>query len=70
MVKKVFFIVLYRHPHQTGGEFHLFLDRLQLTVDRINSLRPHCMVIASGCNCRTEQWWPGNVELPEGNALD
>ena len=25
--KKVFFIVLYRHPHQTSDEFDLFLDR-------------------------------------------
>ena len=33
--KKIFFIVLYRHPHQTSDESDLFLDRLQLPVDRI-----------------------------------
>ena len=68
--KKVFFIVLYRHPHQTSDEFDLFLDRLQLTVDHIKSLKPHCIVITSDFNCRTKQWWPGDIELPEGSALD
>ena len=68
--KKVFFIVLYRHPHQTSEEFDLFLDRLQLTVVRIKSLKPHCIVITGDINCRTKQWWPGDIELPEGSALD
>ena len=68
--KKVCFIVLYRHPNQTNDEFDLFLDRLQLTVDRIKSLKPHCIVITSDLNCRTKQWWPGVIELPEGSALD
>ena len=66
----MFFIVLYRHPHQTSDEFDLFFDRLQLTVDRIKSLKPHCIVITGGFNCRTKQWWPGDVELREESALD
>ena len=70
VVKKVFFIVLYRHPHQTSDEFDLFLDRLLLTVDRIKSLKPHCIVITGDFNCRTKQWWPGDIEPPEGSALD
>ena len=68
--KKVVFILLYRNPHQTSDEFDLLLDRLQLTVDRIKSLKPHCIVITSDFNCRTKQWWPGDVELLEGSALD
>ena len=59
--------MLYRHPHQTSD---LFLDRLQLTVDRIKNLKPHCIVITGDFNCRTNQWWPGDIELPEGGALD
>ena len=35
--KKVFFMVQYRNPNQTSDEFDLFLDRLQLTIDRIKS---------------------------------
>ena len=68
--KKVFFVVLYRHPNQTSDEFDLFLDRLQLTVDRIKNCKPHCIVITGDFNCRSKQWWPGDVELPEGSALD
>ena len=70
VLKKVYFIALYRHPHQTGDEFYLFLDRLQLTVDRIKNLKPHCIVITSDFNCRAKQWWPGDIELPEGGALN
>ena len=68
--KKVFFVVLYRHPNQTSDEFDLFLDRLQLTIDRIKSCTPHCIVITGNFNCRSKQWWPGDVELPEGLASD
>ena len=28
------------------------------------------MVITGDFNCRSKQWWPGDVELPEGSALD
>ena len=63
-------MVLYRHPNQTSDEFDLFLNRLQLTVDRRKSCTPHCIVITGDFNCRSKQWWPGDVELPEGLALD
>ena len=68
--KKVFTMVTYRHPSQTSDEFDLFLDRLQLIVDRIKNCKPHCIVITGDFNCRSKQWWPGDVELPEGSALD
>ena len=63
-------MVLYRHPNQTSDEFDLFLDRLQLTIDHIKSCTTYCIVITSYFNCRFKQWWPGDVELPEGLALD
>ena len=63
-------MVLYRHPDQTSDEFDSFLDRLQLTIDRIKSCTPHCIVITGDFNCRSKQWWPGDVELPEGLASD
>ena len=63
-------MVLYRHPNQTNDEFDLFLDRPQLTIDRIKGCTPHCIVVTGDFNCRSKQWWPGDVELPEGLALD
>ena len=68
--KKVCIMLSYRHPNQTSDEFDLFLDRLQLTVDSIKNCKPHCIVITGDFNCRSKQWWPGDVELPEGSALD
>ena len=68
--KKVFIMVTYRHPNQASDKFDLFLDRLQLTVDRIKHCKPHCIVITGDFNCRSKQWWPGDVELPEGSAFD
>ena len=68
--EKVFFMALYRRLNQTSDEFDLFLDRLQLTVDRIKNCRPHRIVITGDFDCRSKQWWPGDVRLPEGSALD
>ena len=68
--KKVFIVVTYHHPNQTSDEFNLFLDRLQLTVDRIKNCKPHCIIITGDFSCRSKQWWPGDVELPKGSALD
>ena len=58
------------HKENVPIKFDLFLDRLQLTVHRIKSLKPYCIVITSDFNCRTKQWWLGDIELPEGSALD
>ena len=64
-------MITYRHPNQTSDEFDLFLDRLQLTADRIKNCKPHCIIITGDFNCRSKQWWwSGDVELPEGPALD
>ena len=41
-----------------------------MTVDRIKNCKPHCIVITGDFNCRSKQWWPGDVELPERSALD
>ena len=68
--KKGFFIVLYRHPNQASDEFDLFLYRLQLTVDRIKGFKSHFIVITGYYNYRPKQWWPEDVESPEGSALD
>ena len=59
--KKVFIMVTYRHPNQTSDEFDFFLDGLQLTVDRIKNCKPHCIVITGDFNCKSKQWWPGDV---------
>ena len=68
--KKVFIMVTYRHPNQASDEFDIFLDTLQLTVNRIKNCKPHCIVITGDFNCRSKQWWSKDVELPERSALD
>ena len=63
-------MVLYRHPNQISDEFDLFLDRLQLTTNRLKSCTPHCIVITGDFNYRSKKWWPVDVELPKGLASD
>ena len=63
-------ILVRRVPNQTIDEFDLFLDRLQLTVDCVKNCKPHNIVITGDFNCRSKQWWPRDVELPEGSAFD
>ena len=68
--KKVFFIALYCHPHQTSDEFDLFLGQTSVNSRPYQKPQPHCIVITGDFNCTTKQWWPADVDLPEGSALD
>ena len=43
--KKIIFVVTYRSPSQNAEDFHLFLDKLQLTLDHINDIRPYSIVL-------------------------
>ena len=66
--KKVYFVVVYRSPAQPADEFDLFLDRLELTVENIQAKKPGCIIITGDFNCRTQQWWSGDIEDPQGSA--
>ena len=68
--KKIIFVVTYRSPSQTAEDFHLFLDKLQLTLDYINDIKPYSIVFTGDFNCRSSHWWAEDTELPEGTALD
>ena len=73
--KKIIFVVTYRSPSQKAEDFHLFLDRPQLTLDYIKDIKPYSIVlvysIVSGdFNCRSSHWWAEDTELPEGTAID
>ena len=68
--KKVYFVVVCRSPNQTADEFNLFLDRLELTVENIQAKKPNCIIFTDDFNCRTQQWWSGDIEDPHGTALD
>ena len=32
--------------------------------------KPHCIIFTGDFNCRSQQWWPGDIENEEGVALD
>ena len=51
--KKIIFVVTYRSPSQKAEDFHLFLDRLQLTLDYINDIKPYSVVSTGDFNCRS-----------------
>ena len=68
--KKIIFVVTYRSASQKAEDFHLFLDKLQLTLDYINDIKPYSIVLTGDFNCRSSHWWAEGTELPEGTALD
>ena len=68
--KNVYFLVVYRSPSQTADEFNLFLDRLELIVENIQAKKPDCIIITGDFNCRTQQWWSGDIEDHHGPVLD
>ena len=68
--KKVFFIVAYRSPDQTKDEFDIFYEKLQDTLDSVKDEKPHCIILTGDLNCRSKQWWPGDINTTEGMVLD
>ena len=32
--------------------------------------RPHLMILTGDLNCRSSQWWPQDMEEPQGMALE
>ena len=68
--EKIFFVAIYRSPNQNSEEFDLFQESLQNIIDNFKDLRPHCVILTGDFNCRSNQWWPGDKNLPEGIALD
>ena len=38
-------------------------------VDNAKDLRPHCVILTGDFHCRSNHWWPGDKNLPEGIAL-
>ena len=68
--KKVFFVTLYRSPSQNSVQFEVFLDKLQRIVEKIQAENPHSLILTGDFNCRSSQWWAGDVQQPEETALD
>ena len=66
--KKIFFIVAYRSPNQTKDEFDIFHEKLQDILDSVKDEKPHCIILTGDLNCRSKQWWPGDINSTEGMA--
>ena len=61
---------LYRSPNKSNEDFEEFYHKLQDTLDQIKDLKPHCTILTGDFNCRTKQFWPGDIDSPKGIALD
>ena len=44
--------------------------RRQTTGEQIQAENPHSVILTGDFNCRSPQWWTGDVQQPEGTALD
>ena len=61
---------MYHSPNQTNEEFEAFHNKLQDTLDQIKDAKPHCMIVAGNFNCRSTQFWPGDIDSLKGIAPD
>ena len=68
--KKVFFVTLYRSPSENNLQFEDFVDKLQGIVEKIQAENPHSVILMGDFNFRSPQWWAGDVQQPEGTALE
>ena len=68
--KKILFTTIYRSPSQNSEQFENFINKLQIALNRMQSERPHSLILTGDFNCRSTQWWAQDVENLEGTALD
>ena len=68
--KKILFSTFYRSPSQNSEQFEKFINRLHRSLNVMQREGPHLMILTGDLNCRSSQWWPLDVEEPEGIALD
>ena len=68
--KKVFFVVIYRSPNQNKDELESFIEKLQSAIDFMKNERPHCVCVTGDLNCRSQHWRAGDIDSPQGTALD
>ena len=53
--KKAYFVVVYRSPSQTDDEFDVFIDRLELTIENIQTKKLDCIIITGDFNCKSQK---------------
>ena len=68
--KKILFTSINRSLSQNSEQFENFINKLQITLSRMQSERPHSLILTGDFNCRSTQWRAQDVENPEGTALD
>ena len=61
---------MYRSPSQTNDEFEVFYDKLQDTLDQIKDAKSRFTILTGDFNCRSTQFWPGDIDSLKGIALD
>ena len=67
--KEILFTTIYRSPSKNSEQFGNFMNKLQIALNRMQSERPHSLILTGDFNCRSTQWWAQDVENPEGTAL-
>ena len=68
--RKYFFVVLYRSPSQNQAQFQDFIHNFESLVSKIADESPHCMIITGDLNCRSTNWWEGDIDNEEGISLE
>ena len=68
--KKILFSTTYRSPSQNSVQFENFIDRLHRSLNVMQRERPHLMILTGDLNCQSSQWWPQDMEEPQGMALE
>ena len=67
---KILFSTIYRSPSQNSEQFENFIDRLHRSLNVMQRERPPLMILTGDLNCRSSQWWPQDMEEPQGMALE
>ena len=56
-------------PIKPNDEFEVLFNKLQDTLDQIRDTKLQCTILTGNFNCRSTQFWPGDIDSLKGIAL-
>ena len=64
------FVVLYRSPNQSQGDFSTFSDNFEMTLDLISKKNPFLVVVLGDFNAKLSQWHDKDSNTSEGISVE
>lgn len=66
--KKVFFVLVYRKYGQSSDDFSIYIQNLNIILEKIDAENPYCTILAGDFNAHLNAWWEGDTDDTFGTS--